>query len=166
MVDFMKKLAGVNAELSVEERNLLSVAYKNLIGSRRAAWRMLHSEEQREHGEKAKEYRQRVEEEIYRIAKELLALLDNRLVPAAANTGEAKVFFLKMKVSLSVTVAVSTLFMILNFSCRATTIATWLNSPVVNIVRKLLRTRCLLTSSRLTRQTIWSRRIRFVLGWR
>jgi hypothetical protein len=30
-------------DLSVEERNILSVAYKNVIGSRRSAWRILSS---------------------------------------------------------------------------------------------------------------------------
>ena len=30
-------------ELTVEERNLLSVAYKNSIGSRRTAWRAISS---------------------------------------------------------------------------------------------------------------------------
>ena len=36
------------AILSTEERNLLSVAYKNVIGSRRAAWRIISSIEQKE----------------------------------------------------------------------------------------------------------------------
>merc|ERR1711967_99200 len=35
-------------DLSVEERNLLSVAYKNAVGSRRAAWRIITSVEQKE----------------------------------------------------------------------------------------------------------------------
>lgn len=44
----MKKVACLDQELSVEERNLLSVAYKNVIGARRASWRILSSIEQKE----------------------------------------------------------------------------------------------------------------------
>ena len=35
MLVYMKKLVDLKAELNVEERNLLSVAYKNTVGSRR-----------------------------------------------------------------------------------------------------------------------------------
>lgn len=48
MVEEMKKIAGLDTELSVEERNLLSVAYKNVIGARRASWRIISSIEQKE----------------------------------------------------------------------------------------------------------------------
>ncbi len=48
MVDFMKKVAALKVELTVEERNLLSVAYKNVTGSRRASWRIVSSIEQKE----------------------------------------------------------------------------------------------------------------------
>lgn len=48
MVESMKKVAGMDVELTVEERNLLSVAYKNVIGARRASWRIISSIEQKE----------------------------------------------------------------------------------------------------------------------
>lgn len=51
----MKKVAGMNVELTVEERNLLSVAYKNVIGARRASWRIISSIEHREEGKNEKD---------------------------------------------------------------------------------------------------------------
>ena len=48
MVEAMKKVAFLDQELTVEERNLLSVAYKNVIGARRASWRIISSIEQKE----------------------------------------------------------------------------------------------------------------------
>jgi len=57
----------MGVELSVEERNLLSVAYKNVIGARRASWRIINSIEQKEeskgnklHAESAAQYRSQV----------------------------------------------------------------------------------------------------------
>nr|VZI54916.1 unnamed protein product [Spirometra erinaceieuropaei] len=48
MVKIMKTVAEMNAELNVEERNLLSVAYKNVVGARRNAWRIISSIEQKQ----------------------------------------------------------------------------------------------------------------------
>merc|ERR550532_2190736 len=48
MADHMENVGKSPGELSVEERNLLSVAYKNAVGSRRAAWRIISSIEMKE----------------------------------------------------------------------------------------------------------------------
>merc|ERR1719408_242982 len=48
MANYMEEVGKSGGELSVEERNLLSVAYKNAVGSRRAAWRIITSVEQKE----------------------------------------------------------------------------------------------------------------------
>ena len=41
MVDYMKKIVVLARELKDEERNLLSIAYKNYISQRRTAWRAI-----------------------------------------------------------------------------------------------------------------------------
>jgi len=103
MVENMKVVASADQELTVEERNLLSVAYKNVIGARRASWRIVTSIEQKEEskGNEAqvkliKEYRQKIEEELGKICEDILEVLDQHLI-ASAKTGESKVFYHKMK---------------------------------------------------------------------
>ncbi|KAL9858672.1 putative 14-3-3 protein [Arabidopsis thaliana] len=105
MVEFMEKVAEAvdKDELTVEERNLLSVAYKNVIGARRASWRIISSIEQKEesrgnddHVTTIRDYRSKIESELSKICDGILKLLDTRLVPASAN-GDSKVFYLKMK---------------------------------------------------------------------
>ena len=51
----MKTVASLDVELTVEERNLLSVAYKNVIGPRRASWRIISSIEQKVENKAAKD---------------------------------------------------------------------------------------------------------------
>lgn len=106
MVKEMKKVVNAGEPLTVEERNLLSVAFKNVIGARRASWRVLSSVEKNQeesHDEKSpnklqsiKEYRQKVEKELREICEDILKLLDKTLVPMAVDT-ESKVFYNKMK---------------------------------------------------------------------
>jgi len=103
MVDFMKKVAGLDVELTVEERNLLSVAFKNVIGARRASWRIISSIEQKEenkgnekHVTRIRDYRARVDKELTDICGDILQVLDKHLIPTATS-GESKVFYFKMK---------------------------------------------------------------------
>jgi len=103
MADHMKNVGAEGSELSVEERNLLSVAYKNTVGSRRAAWRIISSVMQKETSKGnadnaafAKEYCNKVENELQGICDTILGLLDGTLIPKAGG-GESKVFYQKMK---------------------------------------------------------------------
>jgi len=106
MVKFMDSVVKdviPDQELTVEERNLLSVAYKNVIGARRASWRIISSIEQKEeskgnveNAERIKGYKVKVEDELSSICGSILSLLNDKLIPTAS-TGESKVFYLKMK---------------------------------------------------------------------
>ncbi|RMX76743.1 hypothetical protein D0869_10449, partial [Hortaea werneckii] len=94
------KLGG---ELTVDERNLLSVAYKNVVGTRRASWRIISSIEQKEEAKGSdkhvgiiREYRQKIETELENVCLDVLNVLDESLIPKA-ETGESKVFYHKMK---------------------------------------------------------------------
>jgi 14-3-3 protein beta/theta/zeta len=101
MAAAMKKVTESNSELTNEERNLLSVAYKNVVGARRSSWRVISSIEQKTEGSErkqqmAKEYRVKIERDLKYICHDFLTLLYKFLIPKAT-TAESKVFYLKMK---------------------------------------------------------------------
>ena len=88
--------------MTVDERNLLSVAYKNVVGTRRASWRIISSIEQKEeskgsdkHVATIREYRQKIEKELESVCQDVLDVLDECLIPKA-ESGESKVFYHKM----------------------------------------------------------------------
>jgi len=94
-------MAQLNQALSVEERNLLSVAYKNIVGARRASWRVLEQirskEEERgsEHVATIVEYKKHIEGELEEICGDLLDVIEKNLLPNESEA-EGRVFYLKM----------------------------------------------------------------------
>jgi len=104
MVAAMKRVVQLDANLSVEERNLLSIAYKNLIGGKRTAWRIISSLFDKEKHKdpnswklaQMKELRDSIEKQLHSNCGEILDLIDVSLLPAV-NNNQAKVFWSKMK---------------------------------------------------------------------
>lgn len=110
MVANMKMAAQLSTtELTTEERNLLSVAYKNVVGVRRSSWRVVSSIEQRAENRAQsgstssgmqlpwiREFRAKIESEITSICQDIIDLLDKNVLPLASSP-ESKVYYLKMK---------------------------------------------------------------------
>ncbi|KAG7293084.1 hypothetical protein NEMBOFW57_003130 [Staphylotrichum longicolle] len=91
MVTYMKEVAKLGGELT------------NVVGTRRASWRIISSIEQKEeskgsdkHVGTIREYRHKIESELEKVCQDVLDVLDEALIPNAA-TGESKVFYHKMK---------------------------------------------------------------------
>eukprot|EP01059_Diplonema_ambulator_P037194 TRINITY_DN96_c0_g2_i6.p1 TRINITY_DN96_c0_g2~~TRINITY_DN96_c0_g2_i6.p1 ORF type:complete len:278 (+),score=111.59 TRINITY_DN96_c0_g2_i6:70-834(+) len=101
MVLCMKEVVKDSPKLTLEERNLLSVAYKNSVGIRRASWRILSSIEQREeqkstgNAAKVKEYREMVEQELSEICEDIIQLLENDVLVHGGS--DDRVFYKKMQ---------------------------------------------------------------------
>jgi 14-3-3 protein epsilon len=99
MCKFMRALVEwtdtTKVDLTVEERNLLSVAYKNVIGARRASWRTLNVDEHKD-DELIKVYKKQVESELDVICKDVLNLLTDILLKNNKEENESRVFYLKM----------------------------------------------------------------------
>jgi len=104
MVEYMKEVVQCSdKDLTLEERNLLSVAYKNVVGARRASLRIIGSiygKEQEKNSPNVglvNTYKVKVEEELNKICEEILGLLDKKLIANSDGNAEASVFYKKMK---------------------------------------------------------------------
>lgn len=100
MVVNMQKIARTGS-LQVDERNLLSVAYKNVVGARRASWRVLNQAEglvkDKMESEVLQRYTKKVETELQNLCGDVLSLLREILIPhCPVKNYEEMVFYLKM----------------------------------------------------------------------
>lgn len=100
MAKLMKALVTSVTELQSEERNMLSLAYKNVVGAKRSSWRVISSIEKGLEGNQrkkqlCKDYRIKIEHELTEWCTELLKLVERLL----NNTGdnESRIFYLKLK---------------------------------------------------------------------
>eukprot|EP00484_Ammonia_sp_Unknown_P000436 CAMPEP_0197022438 /NCGR_PEP_ID=MMETSP1384-20130603/3323_1 /TAXON_ID=29189 /ORGANISM="Ammonia sp." /LENGTH=214 /DNA_ID=CAMNT_0042450483 /DNA_START=67 /DNA_END=707 /DNA_ORIENTATION=- len=101
MCKFVKKLVELKStkseDLDVDERNLLSVAYKNVVGAKRASWRTLSGGFDDADEELLNKYKGIVENELEGICTEVLDLLTLHLCKNVEGNGdETEVFYLKM----------------------------------------------------------------------
>eukprot|EP00742_Colponemidia_sp_Colp-10_P002528 GILJ01002701.1.p1 GENE.GILJ01002701.1~~GILJ01002701.1.p1 ORF type:complete len:259 (+),score=31.60 GILJ01002701.1:53-778(+) len=103
MVEYVRRLAQLSVDLSSDERNLLAVAYKNIVAARRDAIKHLVNLEQKEIRSMKenqlsilRQYRGGIEQELNNLCLDALVLCDRYLLPCAAQA-ESKVFYMKMK---------------------------------------------------------------------
>lgn len=91
--------------MTSEERNLLSVGYKNTVASRRAAWRTLSDIQENEDYRRTKNkdennvdlvktYKSRIEGELESYCDQIIALLPNLI--SSHSDKDSQVFFKKM----------------------------------------------------------------------
>jgi len=103
MCDILKKLTldkiVKKQALTVDERNLLSIAYKNAAGPKRKCWRVITQGQENladEVSECIQEYRRVVEAELEDICKEAIDLTDKLIAMDVKIDTEYIVFLLKM----------------------------------------------------------------------
>ncbi len=91
-----------NAQLDVDERNLLSIAYKNLAANLRSSWRTIDTLQKKEALSSTRQQvklmrvqKDRIEKDLDKLCRDVVDLLEKYLIPAASD-GEEKVFYCKM----------------------------------------------------------------------
>mmetsp|Transcript_54276 Transcript_54276/g.140148 ORF Transcript_54276/g.140148 Transcript_54276/m.140148 type:complete len:240 (-) Transcript_54276:313-1032(-) len=103
MVNYMKKVVEMKAgELLMEERNILSVAFKNVVSKVRASLRTIKAREDEEiekgstKSNLVTNYRKSVQKQLQDMCSSIISLLDGSLIAKAENH-EARIFYQKMK---------------------------------------------------------------------
>ena len=100
MVEYLKAVvASKNEDFTTEERNLLSVGFKNQIGSKRTAIRTISAIEQNPKYSKFQgslvEYKRKIEQELYDQCIKIVEIVKSQCM-GVASTDETKSFFYKM----------------------------------------------------------------------
>ena len=100
MVNFLKPvLDAKGGDVSSDERNLLSVAFKNLISSKRTAWRTISAIEQNpkysKFGDSLAAYKKKIEEGLYKDCETVIDLIKQKVL-TKSSADEARAFFVKM----------------------------------------------------------------------
>merc|ERR1719242_2427669 len=100
MVDFLSKvLDEKGGDVTADERNLLSVAFKNLISSKRAACRTIAAIEQNpkysKYGEALHTYKSSIEQKLTKDCQDIINMINAKVLGKSCE-GEAKAFFVKM----------------------------------------------------------------------
>ena len=100
MVDFLAKvLDSKGADVSSDERNLLSVAFKNLISSKRAACRTIAAIEQNpkysKYSDALASYKQSIEGKLTGDCQRIIDMINTKVLAKNCD-GEPKAFFVKM----------------------------------------------------------------------
>lgn len=102
-LDYMEQIIKEKkSDLSEEERNLISVASKNCVSTKRAAWRSIYGIEVREKQNNSKylhlvsELKLKLESELVAACQRMLMFIDEHLLKNSSSA-ESKVFYLKLK---------------------------------------------------------------------
>ena len=90
MVDFLKEVvSGKTSDFTTEERNLLSVGFKNLIGGKRTAIRTIAAIEQNpkytKYNDALAKYKKRIEDELYDQCLGIVALVRDKCMKVATD---------------------------------------------------------------------------------
>ena len=100
MVDFLEKvLEEKGADVTADERNLLSVAFKNLISSKRSACRTIQAIEQNSKYAKFQDalagYKSVIEKKLMEDCQRVVDVINKHVLTKSCE-GQAKCFFVKM----------------------------------------------------------------------
>jgi 14-3-3 protein epsilon len=104
MAQFLEELLkSRESDLTSDERNLLSIAYKSSVSSRRTAYRTILAYENKEKKKENSaflpyilEYKKKIEQELTKMCSNIIETIESRLLKKATDP-EAKVFYQKMK---------------------------------------------------------------------